>query len=290
MKRGHRTDLKALLDLLLRDADMRAFRADDPVSLPRRFADPRDIEIAGWLASSLAYGRVELFMARLEELFRIMGPSPFAYVSRFDAARELPRLRPVKYRFHGGEDIAALLHLMHEAVRRHGTPGRLFTGCFRPGDEDTGPALERFIDAVTAVDTSPVYGRRLYPRGLMHGFPRPSKGSACKRFNLYLRWMIRRDDGVDFGLWKGIPPSKLIIPLDTHILRIGRLLGLTRRKAGGWAAAKEITRALGTAEPDDPLKYDFVLCHLGISGACPANRDPDRCRACVLCPACAGAA
>jgi len=130
-------------------------------------------------------------------------------------------------------------------------------------------------------------------------FPSPSEGSACKRLNLYLRWMIRSDDGVDFGIWacservsqspeqgegesNKIPPSKLIIPLDTHMARICTHLGLTHYKTTGWKMAEEITDNLKILDPEDPVKYDFALCHLGISGECPLHKDIKKCSKCFL--------
>jgi uncharacterized protein (TIGR02757 family) len=186
-----------------------------------------------------------------------------------------------------GADIACLLYLMREVVREHGSVGALFEKGVRPEDDDVGPALDRFIERVLAIDTTPVYGSNQRPYGLAQFLSRPSKGSACKRLNMFLRWMARPADGVDFGLWTFLPPSKLIVPLDTHVLRISRYLGLTRRRTGGWETAKAITRRLAEADPDDPLKYDFALCHLGISGRCPTARVAAACRVCPLLAECA---
>jgi uncharacterized protein (TIGR02757 family) len=123
-------------------------------------------------------------------------------------------------------------------------------------------------------------------RALDHLLPDASRGAACKRLLLYLRWMVRRDD-VDLGAWEGIvPPSALVIPLDTHVSRLSRLLGLTCRADLSWRTAEEITASLRRLSPEDPVRYDFALCHLGMSGACPARRSAERCRACPLAPAC----
>ncbi|MBI4424056.1 MAG: TIGR02757 family protein [Elusimicrobia bacterium] len=279
--------LREALEALRRGTDLRARVAEDPIAFPRRFREPGDIEIAAWLASSLAYGRVSLFSAALEKVLEAMGGRPRRFVERLDPVRDLPAFAPLYYRMNRGEDIACLLYLMQQVVLRHGSVGGLFRECWRDGDPDVGPALDRFIDRVSAIDTSPVYGRDRRPYGLAQLLSRPSKGSSCKRLSMFLRWMIRPDDGVDFGLWTFVPPSKLVVPLDTHVLRISRYLGLTRRRTGGWAAAQAVTRRLAEADPEDPLKYDFPLCHLGISGRCPLVRSAVCCRACPLLRRCA---
>jgi uncharacterized protein (TIGR02757 family) len=126
-----------------------------------------------------------------------------------------------------------------------------------------------------------VYGKNVRPPGLSQFCPLPSKGSACKRFNLFLRWMIR-DRDIDLGIWKGVPKNKLIIPLDTHIARISRCLGLTKRRSQDWRTAVEVTGALRRFDPEDPLKYDFALCHHGISGLCRGERKKEICRECIF--------
>jgi uncharacterized protein (TIGR02757 family) len=171
-------------------------------------------------------------------------------------------------------------------VSEYGTIQSAFIACFRDTDTDIGPALSRFVEKILTTDTKMIYGTSQKPAGLLHFFPSPIEGSACKRWNLYLRWMVRPHDGLDFGIWKAIPPSKLIIPLDTHIARISRYLGLTARKTPDWVMAKEITQSLMKIDPNDPLKYDFPLCHLGISGNCPVIQSKVKCGICPLLSAC----
>lgn len=279
--------MRESLERLRSSTDYPARVAEDPIAFPRRFKDPADIELAGWLAASLAYGRVPLFSAVLERLLALMDGKPRAYVEGFEPARELPRLEPVYYRMNTGADIACLLYMMREVVRKHGSVGALFAQGVRQEDEDVGPALDRFIGRILAIDTTPIYGSNRRPYGLSQFLSAPSKGSACKRLNMFLRWMVRPADGLDFGLWTFVPPNKLVVPLDTHVLRISRYLGLTKRKTGSWTTARAITRRLAEADPDDPLKYDFPLCHLGISGRCPTGRVAAACRACPLLGECA---
>jgi uncharacterized protein (TIGR02757 family) len=157
-------------------------------------------------------------------------------------------------------------------LREHETLGNAFVHFHRASDGDFREALARFADALRGDTTS---------RSLRHLVSDPRAGSACKRLVLYARWMVRPADGVDLGLWP-IAPSDLVIPVDTHIHRISRNLGLTNRRTATWATAEEITAALRKFDPDDPVKYDFALCHLGVSRECPSRPDPAKCEQCVL--------
>ncbi len=232
--------------------------------------------MVAFLAAILAYGRVSLFKPVIEKILALSDGSFYDYLTRFDAVRERPRFKGIYYRFNTTEDLVALIALMSRVIREYETIGALFISLYRAEDDDIGPTLSRFIATLL----------RLLPAqitpGLRHLFPSPEKGSACKRLNLFLRWMIRPNDGIDFGLWPEIPSAKLIIPLDTHIVRIGTYLKLSLRKSPNWKMAKEITKALKHCDPVDPLKYDFPLCHLGISGACPIEMDRDKCHICPL--------
>ena len=147
-------------------------------------------------------------------------------------------------------------------------------GFFLEGDDPSAPditaALDAFSRRALALDVAPAYGRRSR-RSIGYFFPRPSAGSACKRLNLFLRWMVRRD-ALDLGVWTRVLPARLIVPLDTHVIRVGRCLRLTRYASPGWPMARDITRTLSRLDPDDPVKYDFALCHLGMMNACGFSR------------------
>ncbi len=248
----------------------------DPIEFPRRYQDQREIEIAGFVASVLAYGRVELFKQTLEKLFALSEGKLYRYMNHFIANQERPRFKGIYYRFNTEEDLFYLMALMSRVIQDHGSIGTLFLSLYHEADEDIGPTLSRFVAALRKYLSKPI------SRGLSYLLPSPNSGSACKRLNLFLRWMIRPNDGVDFGLWKEIPADKLIIPLDTHIIRIAQYLELTSRKSPDWKMAKEITNFLKRCDPHDPLKYDFSLCHLGISEACPIAYDPQKCQVCPL--------
>lgn len=270
--------MKRVLDRFYAGFDFKGRVVHDPIGFPRRYKDPGDIEVAGFIASCLAYGRVDLFMPVIEKILLVMGRHPAAFLRDFDASRRSSVIT-FKYRFNGAADIAGLLHVISELMKRHGSIGEAFRSRFDPSAPNTGPAIIGLVQEILRIDMTPVYGCNLRPPGFLQFFPSPEKGSACKRMNLYLRWMVR-DRDIDLGIWKGIPQARLVIPLDTHIARIGRCLGLTARRAADWKAAVEITESLRLLDPADPLKYDFALCHHGISGLCGPDRSV--CRDCAL--------
>lgn len=263
--------LKRLLDSLYKGYDFKGRIASDPIEFPHRYTRPRDIEAAGFIASCFAYGRVDLFKPVVRALMGIMGAKPCDFLLGFRPARHASLLKGIRYRFNSNADITCLLHVIGRTLNEHGSLESLFKRHYREDDADIGGGLAGMVDGLLSVDTSAVYGRNIRPSGLVQFFPSPAKGSACKRMNLFLRWMIR-DRDIDFGVWKGIPKGKLVIPLDTHIARISRCLGLTRRSAQDWKTAREITGALKVFDPEDPVKYDFALCHQGISGVCSTQR------------------
>ncbi len=274
--------LGEVLDRFYREYDLKSRIKADPIDFPHRYDDPKDIEVAGFIASSLAYGRVELFKPVIEKILNLTNKSPYEFVINFNPRKERGLFKGIKHRMNKEDDIACLVYFIGKALRNYESLGNLFSFFYNGDDEDIRKALIGFVDYFLSIDPTPIYGERAYPFGLLQFFPSPEKGSPCKRLNMYLRWMIRRDDGVDFGLWKDIPPSKLLMPIDTHIGRICRNLGLTTRKNVSWRMAKEITENLRQFDPDDPVKYDFALCHLGISGSCPPRKNNENCATCSL--------
>lgn len=252
------------------DAQYEDFNRDDsaadPIHLVRRYRDPADREIAGFCAAALAFGRVGSVIQSIERLFAIVGPAPRAFVERFVPAAH-PRLRPLVHRWVNGRDLAALLLILRRMIEEAGSLEGFFLQGFSGTDPDVGPALDMFCRRALEFDLSAVYGRRRGRLGVCHFFPRPSGGSACKRLNLFLRWMIRHD-AVDLGVWSRVPASKLVVPLDTHVIRLGKCLRLTTRTTPGWKMAAEITDGLRALAPDDPVRYDFSLCHIGMAGMC----------------------
>jgi uncharacterized protein (TIGR02757 family) len=282
--------LRPLLDALDAGLDRAARVAADPVELPRRYADPGDQEIAALFAASLAYGRADVFKPVLGRVLAAMGPSPGRFVRAFARAPDARAFEGAVYRFNRPEDLAALAAAAGELAARHGTLGARFGALFRGeggGPDALRPALARFAGELRASPAAARLLRRRGRRGLLHLLPDAAGPGASKRWNLYLRWMVRGPDAVDLGAWRGVVPrSALVVPLDTHVHRVARCLGLTRRRDATWRTAEEITAALRRIDPEDPVRYDFALCHLGMSGSCPARRVRARCAACPLAPAC----
>ncbi len=239
------------------------------------------METAGFIASCFAYGKVELFKPVIEHILNPGGKHPAQFFMNFSLKKDAQYLRGISYRFNKEKDILCGVYILNHILKKWKSLKNLFYHFYKSEHEDTGYALNGFVDYVHKINTSPVYGRNVKPYGLIQLFPAPHKGSACKRMNLFLRWMVRTRD-IDLGIWHEIPPSKLIIPLDTHIAKISRCIGLTKRTASDWKTAKEITESLKKLDQNDPLKYDFALCHHGISGLCKGERSVDACSSCVF--------
>ena len=241
--------------------------ARDPIQIVRRYERLDDREIVAFVAAGLAFGRVASVMASIENVCAAMGPAPAAFVRAFDPARDGGELRTIVHRWTRGDDLVGLLWTLRQLIERDGSLERAFAYGLEDESPDVEPALEAFARRARAVDLRPAYGRRPRRPGSHYFFSRPSTGSACKRLNLFLRWMVRRD-AIDPGGWTTVPSRQLVVPLDTHTIRVGKCLGLTRRASPGWKMASEITNALRALDADDPVRYDFALCHLSMMGAC----------------------
>ena len=265
------TELRPRLDGLYRTFD-HAESASDPVHIVRRFTRSDDREIVGFCAAGLAFGRVASVLNSIEALLAVIGPRPADFVRRFDPQRDGPRLAPLVHRWIRGRDLIALLLVLQRMQQEAGTIEQFFAAGDDPAADTVGPALESFSRRALETDLRGAYGSRRPARaGVCYFFPRPSAGSACKRLNLFLRWMVRRD-AIDLGVWSAIAPSRLIVPLDTHVIRLGRCLRLTRYVSPGWKMAADITSALRAIDPEDPVRYDFSLCHVGMMNGCGFGR------------------
>ncbi|HEX5068813.1 MAG TPA: TIGR02757 family protein [Vicinamibacterales bacterium] len=239
----------------------------DPIQIVRRYEALDDREVVAFIAAGLAFGRVASVMASIEAVGAVLGPRPAAFVRRFDPNRDGADLRRLVHRWTRGDDFVGLIWILHELTGRDGSLERTFASALDPSAADVEAALEAFSARARDVDLRPAYGRRPRTPGAHYFFSRPSTGSACKRLNLFLRWMVRRD-AVDPGGWTSVPTRQLVVPLDTHTIRMGKCLRLTRRTTPGWKMAAEITAALRAYDADDPVRYDFALCHLSMMGAC----------------------
>ncbi len=273
--------LKEILDRFYGEYDFKDRLRHDPIEFPHRYDSPADIEASAFISSCFAYGKVDLFKPVIGRILSKMGVSPYDFLLNLDLRRHRKLFQGIKYRFNENDDIVCLLFLLHTIAKKHSSIENAFKQFYGPDDVTVEKGLSGLVSFFLHADTSKVYGKDTKPAGLLQFFPSPDNGSACKRANLFLRWMIR-DRDIDFGIWKDIPKNKLIIPLDTHIARISRCLGLTGRRSQDWKTAAEITEALKRFDPDDPLKYDFALCHHGISGACKGEREKSGCKGCVF--------
>jgi uncharacterized protein (TIGR02757 family) len=262
--------LQSTLDSLYRDYN-REDSASDPVHKVRPYSRRDDREIAAFCAAALAFGRVASVLNSIDGLLTIMGPHPAEFVRRFDPSAPHPELRSMVHRWTRGVDLAALLWLMRQMLEQSGSIEQFFADGDDPLAADVGPGLDRFSSRVRQLDIRRVYGRHPKAAGVWYFFPRPSGGSACKRLNLFLRWMVRRDE-VDLGVWTRVTPARLVVPLDTHIIRLGQCLRLTRYTSPGWRMAADITASLRRLDPVDPVRFDFSICHIGMMNACGFGR------------------
>jgi uncharacterized protein (TIGR02757 family) len=255
--------LKQTLDSLYNTYNFKDRILHDPIEFPHQYKKTEDIEVSGFIASCFAYGRVDLFKPIIKNILSVMGNSPYDFLVNFKLKRHRHLFSGIKYRFNDNNDIVRLLHTMSMAMKQYGSIEALFKLHFKDNDLNVGSGLTGLIDTMISIGGNQ-QAASSNSSGFLQFFPSPAKGSACKRMNLFLRWMIR-DRDIDFGIWKGIPKNKLVIPLDTHIARISRCLGFTTRSSQDWKMAVEITDSLKRLDPEDPLKYDFALCHQGIS-------------------------
>ena len=280
-------ELKTILDKLYENRSG-VHLLNDPLSFCHRYQRPEDQEIVGFIASAFAYGNVKIILKTLEVIFGTMGASPRRFIEEFEPEAGLSLFAGLKHRFNDGRDLCALLLACRTMLEEADSIGDFFLGCYDAAADDITPSLIEFTATILAMDYSTVFGTQTIPADSYFAFffPSPASGSACKRLCMYLRWMVRPADGIDLGLWENIPPSKLVIPVDAHIQRISRFLGLTDRKQADWRMAREITAALRRIDPDDPVKYDFPLCHLGISEGCD-GKDRLKCLSCSIAGICA---
>ncbi len=219
----------------------------DPLAVAREYRSRADREVAALVAAALAFGGVKQIMASVRTALAPF-PRPYADLLAAQPAEIHRACAFFRHRYAGGEELAALLTGIRGVLKDHASLGALYARLAEPGDQDVVPALARFVRMLEA--GSPLSRNFLLPD--------PARGSACKRLLLYLRWMVRAD-AVDLGLWKGVNPAQLVIPLDIHMHRICTRLGFTSRRAADLRTAREVTEAFRALRPDDPVRYDFCL-------------------------------
>jgi uncharacterized protein (TIGR02757 family) len=242
------------LNRLYDQYNRREFVHPDPLEFLYSYPKREDREIAGLIASSLAYGRVCQILKSVSVVLEPMGESPYLYLKYTSEPEICHQYRQFVHRFATGEDLSALLIKLKKIIEEFGSIYHCFLSGYSLSDETILPALTRFTDSINQVSGN---------RATSHLIPSPEKKSACKRLNLFLRWMVRRD-AVDPGGWDDILPSKLVVPLDIHLFRFSRELGLTCRNQANLPTALEITEKFKQWVPEDPVRYDFTLTRFGI--------------------------
>lgn len=274
-----RLTLKARLNGLCDRYDTAGALAKDPLSVALAYDAPLDREVAAFVAAHLAYGRVDPMIRAVRGALAPLGSAPAAWLRERTEAEVERGLAQVLagwvWRFHTADDLAAWLLAWK---RLDAESGNGLEAHLRPGPvEAPDGALSRLVQRLRA-ELPDSYGSRF-------SLPDPLEGAACKRWRMFLRWMVRTG-WPDLGLWTRYPPHYLVIPLDTHVARVSRFIGLTHRATPDGKMAREITEALRRLDPTDPLRYDFALSHLGILGDCPGVRHRSTCAECPLYSVC----
>lgn len=274
--------MKELLEKVLTDFPPVERIGNDPVQFQRKFFEMKrssvEIEAVALFSAMLSYGSAAQFTKKIQAIIQACNFN-FLKLITDGAEQDFPW---VGYRMSTDKEIATFAYAIGRVIKKKGSLKKVFLEGYEKDKEIINGLIalrnEIYKEAEDLVG--------LLPHGIKHLLPDPASGGCCKRWHMFLRWMVRGDDGVDIGIWKEIPASKLLIPLDVHISRISRNLDLTQRKSNDLKTAIEISHKLKEYCPEDPIKYDFALCHLGISGKCSHGKDSDICKKCLLAPVC----
>lgn len=271
--------LASRLDDLVRTFDVSSI-TPDPLELVLRYESPADREVAGLLAAAFAYGRADIVVRNVGGVLDRMGASPRAYLEATDRRHDGRMFRGFSHRFQKTPELVDLLSALRITLRDHGSLEAAFLEG-DDGDPDIAGALSAFTGRM--IRAQPLGPERR--RALSYLLPSPADGSACKRMNLFLRWMVRRT-APDTGIWARVDPARLVIPLDTHVHRIATFLGLTDRRTADWKTARLLTDRLRELDAGDPVRYDFAICRLGILDLCSRQRRKENCQRCMLLDVC----
>ncbi len=253
---------KVELDNLVKKYETVDFIPSDPISIPHRFTSKKDIEIAGFIASLVAYGSRKVFLKKLDEIFRIAQNEPLNFILNFESKI----LGNFNYRFGKPQDFAEIFKIMRGLYEKDGGLEELFkfgytNFVFHKQDEFSPEQIQQMFSVVTDYFYSRV--SQNVGQGFYFMIPDPRKGGAMKRMCMYLRWMVRKPP-VDFGIWNFMPQSELLIPLDIHVARVSRKMGLLTRKQNDFKSVIELSENLKKFDPQDPSKYDFAIFGLGV--------------------------
>lgn len=260
--------LRRHLEALAAEYDYARHRERDPLRFVLRHDDPADMEVAGLIASSLAYGRVDRVLVAAGHVLGRMGAHPAAFVREYDPTGRAERkmFRGFVHRMTGEVEMRALCAALGGLLRLHGRLEPLFAAGMPRGAPTIRPGLEHLVAEIRERATAAANVEET-TRRLRFLLPSPAEGSACKRLNMWLRWMVRRQAGLDPGPWTSASASQLVIPLDVHVVRFSHFFRLTDRRTPDWKMAEQVTALLRRLDPNDPVKYDFALSHIGMSGS-----------------------
>ena len=249
-------ELKEFLDVKADQYNQSSFIANDPICIPHQYSIKQDIEIAAFFAAILAWGQRKTIINKCNELFNRMDNSPYDFMLNH-GPEDLKRLLGFKHRTFNDTD---LLYFVAFFNAHYQTSDTLETAFLVP-EEGEEPRIERSLNHFRSY----FFSLPDFPGRTIKHVSSPMQKSTCKRLNMFLRWMVRKDNkGVDFGVWNNLKPSQLICPCDVHVDRVARKLGMIQRKQTDWLTALELSRQLSLFDPTDPVKYDFALFGLGI--------------------------
>jgi TIGR02757 family protein len=230
----------------------------DPLQFLHLYSSALDIELMGFVASVFAYGKVGQIISALNKINSILGKEPVNFVLYEKNIKKT--FENIAHRFYSAKDVALLFNLLKLIYTEYGSIQNLYMLNYYEDDYNIKRSMNGFVNKIYEIINKRKWD---ITHGTAFMFPNPEQGSACKRMNLFLRWMVRKDE-LDFGLWSKIVPNKLVIPVDTHVARVCKELKLTERKNADWKMAEEITENLKKFDPADPVKYDFAICHIGM--------------------------
>lgn len=253
MKIDSKSSLKDFFDSKVQQYNQPSFIKEDPICVPHTFTKKQDIEIAGFFAAIFAWGNRTTIIQKSFELMKLMDNHPHEFCLHHQD-QDLKRLVHFKHRTFNATDLLYFISFLQQHYKKYDSLEAAFT---IQKEKEMEIRLTRFHEYFFSLEDAPARTRK--------HIATPYKGSSCKRLNMFLRWMVRKDKaGVDFGIWQKINPSELICPIDLHVARVAKRFQLLDRKQTDWQAAVELTNYLKTLDPKDPVKYDFALFGLGV--------------------------
>ena len=259
--------LKKYLDAKVALYNQPGFIVDDPISIPHRFTQLQDIEIAGFFAAIFAWGNRKVIIQKSSQLMALMDNAPFDFV-RGHQPSDLKRLMSFRHRTFNTTDLLYFIEFFGQFYARHASLEEAFLRGYADGADPAAAGASPFgaIEGALNGFYDTFFSLEYVPDRTRKHIASPAKNGSCKRISMFLRWMVRSDgNGVDFGLWRRMSTSALVCPVDLHVARVARHFGLLRRSVVDWKAAMELTEALRALDPADPVKYDFALFGLGVT-------------------------